>query len=291
MTIKNCIAIVVVSMNRSEHLLETLRANCGLTGIDSITILDYGSAEALDLGSINFKCCSIYLRVEHNNTWSLSRAFNIAIALTDSDYILKTDADIVLTQELVEFVRSQASASTFLTGNPFRGGGPMFATKEGIEIAGYYNEDLIGWGFEEIDLYSRLRKRGFTQMLIPRSYFTVIEHEDSLRTINGINANRELTNLANCALGTFETGTTSTQDIISSIKSLGKKNHAFYFEDLWSCLWATLTSQKLTSILSRELSGHKTPLVLPYVYSRIRNEAEIYAELERDTGSILWPRA
>jgi GT2 family glycosyltransferase len=273
------LAIVIVTMNRTAHLHETLRSHCKLDNVDKLTILDYGSKETVKLNYEHFSFPVRLIRIEHKNSWSLARAYNLAISLTDADYILKADADMYISQELVDLAKSNLSEDKFLTGNPFDLSGPLIASKNAIEAAHFFNQDLIGWGYEEIDLYSRMRELGLKQVLINNSNFDFIEHGDNLRTAFTVSNMKEITNLANCLIATLRSGLYSTEEVLSYLNTVHDKSHTCIYRDSWSDEKVRELSNKFTTKIYKEASGVLPLQVIPIALNLIAQEREVYHRL------------
>jgi hypothetical protein len=273
---KLSLSIVVVSMNRNDHLRETLRYNGKLESVSGITILDFGSTPPTDIHDLTFSYPVITIRINHKNTWSLARAYNLAIALTRSDYILKTDADMFISQRLIDLAMETLSPSVFITGNPFFKSGPLISSKQAIELAGFFNEDLIGWGYEEIDLYSRLRGIGLNQIIAPHTEFEFLDHTDKLRTQASPMISKEYTNLANCVTSLFRDALTTKEQIISLLNLTSAQPHKIEYEDSWSDKKSLELSRRLIRRIQEEALDVQPKWILPLALEIIREQRSFY---------------
>ena len=189
------LSIVSVAMNRTEHLLKQARAVSRLRGHEEHVILDFGSTTAISRDQLPGDQRIQLHRVESpNGRWWLTHAFNLAFALASSDYILKLDADILPSQHFIDvLLRQQAATHAHLMCNRltwqdwglpselFTTNGLFLCKKTSLSHVGGFNPYIQGWGWDEIDLYSRFFLAGFSASRIPKVGLEMILHEDDLR--------------------------------------------------------------------------------------------------------------
>jgi hypothetical protein len=60
--------------------------------------------------------------------------------------------------------------------------GRVAIRRQAYRLLGGYDEDLIGWGWDDHDLVARAAGLGFRSERVPHDYLKVIEHDDALRT-------------------------------------------------------------------------------------------------------------
>jgi glycosyltransferase involved in cell wall biosynthesis len=191
----NQFSIVTVAMNRTEHLLQQARAVSMLHAHSEHIILDFGSATPISRDQLPSDNRIKLHRVESpNGRWWLTHAYNLAFALAKSDYILKLDADILISQEFVDnMLHRQAETGVHLMCNRltlqdwhlppemFTTNGLFLCRRSTLAQLRGFNPYIQGWGWDEIDLYSRCFARGFLIASLFRNGVTIVDHDDSLR--------------------------------------------------------------------------------------------------------------
>ncbi|OYU12431.1 MAG: hypothetical protein CFE38_08165 [Comamonadaceae bacterium PBBC1] len=189
------ISVVTVSMNRTEHLLKTAQAVSKLDLHNEHIILDYGTTIPISLDDLPKDSRIKLHRAESpDGKWWLTHSYNLAFALSQGDYILKLDADIIPSENLADnltqvFSKTQAHLlcnrltlqDWSLPNKLFTTNGLFFCLRASLEKIGGFNPYLRGWGWDEIDLYSRFFYAGFPVGRISRDGLQPIEHDDGLR--------------------------------------------------------------------------------------------------------------
>lgn len=145
------ISAVVCSKNRTYNLLISLGSWLNIKDISEIIILDFGSDIPID---IPYKDSRIKLYRYESEYWHLSKAYNIAIQLASKSIILKLDADYYLEKNFIE--HHPIDERWFYRGH----GGPltgflMLHKSNFLKINGY-NERIINYGVDDVDMYNRL---------------------------------------------------------------------------------------------------------------------------------------
>jgi len=189
------LSLVTVSMNRTEHLLRQAREVSALSGYSEHIILDFGSTTPISRNQLPSDERIKLHRVESpNGRWWLTHSYNLAFALASGDYILKLDADILLSQRFIDAVtEEQIKTGAHLMCNRltlqdwslpselFTSNGLFLCRKSSLALIGGFNPYLQGWGWDEIDLYSRFFLAGFPASRIPQHGLKLIQHDNSLR--------------------------------------------------------------------------------------------------------------
>lgn len=189
------ISIVTVSMNRTGHLLQQARAVSKLSGHGEHVILDFGSTSPINRDQLPRDERIQLHRVESpNGRWWLTHSYNLAFALADGDHILKLDADILPTQIFIDHLFRQQDATNShlmcsrltlqdwsLPSGLFTTNGLFLCKRLSLAQVGGFNPYIQGWGWDEIDLYSRLFLAGFPSSRIPQDGLGLIEHDDDDR--------------------------------------------------------------------------------------------------------------
>lgn len=179
--------IVTAVMNRSEILRGTLTNWVALDFIDEIIVVDWSSEEPFVYGHDKVK---VY-RVEGEPQWSAGPAFNLAVSLTDSDVVMKSDVDYVFDERIKKFL--DLAPRTFCRGdyrlakepNDRYIQGLCIVRKEDFNAIGGYTEINEGYGWEDSDLYLRLVRDGCKETCLSVANGVYHKpHDHSLRTVN-----------------------------------------------------------------------------------------------------------
>lgn len=189
------LSIVTVAMNRTEHLLQQARAVSGLHGHAEHVILDFGSTTPIRRDQLPGDERIQLHRVESpNGRWWLTHSYNLAFALASGDYILKLDADILPSQNFIDLLSEQQVTTNAhlmcnrltlqdwsLPSELFTTNGLFLCKKTSLAQVRGFNPYIQGWGWDEIDLYSRFFLAGFTASRIPQDGLDLIQHDNDVR--------------------------------------------------------------------------------------------------------------
>jgi len=183
------ISLVTCCMNRNDNLIQALPSWLKLKEIDEVVIVDWTSKnpvfEYLREHGVADPRISI-VRVEKQERWILSYAFNLGFRVAKYDKILKTDSDIVLRTDFFE--------KNLLCENAFLSGDWRVAEKGQEHINGFFyvrradllavkgfNEHITTYGWDDDDIYSRLQASGLRRDHIEANSVYHIPHHDSER--------------------------------------------------------------------------------------------------------------
>jgi glycosyltransferase involved in cell wall biosynthesis len=196
------ISLCVACKGRLHHLRETLPRNL-LDNADypnlELVVLDYNSTDGLgdwmernlrsqmDAGRVS------YFRSRHPRFFNISHAKNLALRLAGGDIIGIVDADNFTGKGYAYYVADNVREDNCLVGCRMAGEefqpvddegcvGRFALRREAFYEIGGMNEELVGWGFEDIDFYSRLMAKGYRCQPIAHQYTTCIPHTDAERS-------------------------------------------------------------------------------------------------------------
>lgn len=189
------VSIATVAMNRTEHLLQQARAVSKLPGHREHIIIDFGSKPPISRNKLPSDERIQLHRVDSpNGWWWLTHSFNLAFALASGDFILKLDADILPSQHFIDLLSEQQAATNAhlmcnrltlqdwsLPSDLFTTNGLFLCKRSSLAEVGGFNPYIQGWGWDEIDLYSRLFLAGFPACRIPQDGLDLIHHENDVR--------------------------------------------------------------------------------------------------------------
>jgi glycosyltransferase involved in cell wall biosynthesis len=182
-------------MNLAEHLLQCAEMASRLSGHIEHLIIDFGSYPSVKRTTLPNDPRIRLIRVESpNGRWWLTHAYNLAFALAEGEYLLKLDADILLSQDFIDrLCKRQTESNSDLMCNRltlqdwelpstlFTTNGLFFCKTSSLAVIRGFNPYIQGWGWDEIDLYSRFFLAGFSMSRIPSHGLTLIDHNDDSR--------------------------------------------------------------------------------------------------------------
>lgn len=155
-------------------------------------IIDWGSDPALLVSDFAFdKRIKLY-RVETALPWWLSQAYNLGFSLAGGSFILKVDADILVSPHFFETNYSSIAKADFacsrltyqdrlLDEDLFVTNGLFWVSRKAIYGVSGFNPYIYGWGWDDLDLYSRLFLAGFSAVRLTSNGVSELRHPDSQR--------------------------------------------------------------------------------------------------------------
>lgn len=199
----NKLSICTACMNRAVHLRQTLPANI-LENMRhpnlEFVILDYNSPDGLeDWAKENLRYYINSGKVKYYKTYEpayfhMSQSKNMAIKLATGNIICLMDADNFAGPNYANWVDSifKAADKKIVITNirkdqiPLRDqAGKMCFLKEDFNAINGFDESLIGYGMEDVDLVNRMDKAGLTRVYInDQKYLKYIEHSNYERVRN-----------------------------------------------------------------------------------------------------------
>lgn len=205
----NKISICTVCMNRVNHLKETLpvniRENRHYPDLEFV-LLDYNSKDGMQewvkdnlqehLASGLLK----YYKTTEPEFFSISHSKNMTAKLAQGDIICMVDADNYAGEQYADWVNSIFEAGegrsiiTTLRKDaiPYRDqGGKICVRKDHFHEVSGFDEELLYYGVDDVDLVSRLEQAGGVRFFIEdQKYLQFIGHSDIERVINYALINR-----------------------------------------------------------------------------------------------------
>ena len=192
------ISFCTVAMDRLCHIKETLPKNLADNRQyqnKEFVLLDYSSRDGLsdwvrsNLMSYIERGTLKYFRTEGKDRFYRSHAKNMAAKCASGEIICNIDADNYTGKEFAFYVNSKFSApSVFLmareNGKPDISG-RICVSREDFDLSKGYDEDMNGYGWEDVDFCNRLTLLNRTAVRIQGAeYLCYIVHSDEARMRN-----------------------------------------------------------------------------------------------------------
>lgn len=199
------ISCFTTCMGRRHHLEETflknIKCNKDYPGAEFV-LLDYNSNDQLgDWIQSEFydyikSGLLAYYRYTENDFFSYSHSKNLAARLCRGDIICNLDADNTTEENFLFYIEENMRTVDFMAGCDYEDGvfipikgdhgvtGRMAIRKKHFIEIGGYDETMVSWGYEDIDLFNRLHLTGLTFASIDPRFLGCLAHENEERVVN-----------------------------------------------------------------------------------------------------------
>ncbi|NKB65272.1 MAG: glycosyltransferase [Gammaproteobacteria bacterium] len=195
-------------MGRRHHLEQTLRRNLEWNKDyqnAEFVLLDYNSGDRLgdwirdEMWEYIQSGLLVYYRYEESDFFKYSHSRNLAARLCRGEIICNLDADNFTGQDFLFYIEEQMETTDFLVGCEFDGKkfspieriegdygttGRMAVRRQHFLEAGGYDESMVAWGYEDMDLFHRISLAGFNCQSIDHRFLDCIVHGDEERIAN-----------------------------------------------------------------------------------------------------------
>ncbi len=189
------ISVIIATMNRTSHVHQSALAVSKLSFHDEHIIIDWGSTIPLCIIDLPIDNRIKLIRINWPKIWNLSLAYNIGFSCSNSDFVFKLDADIILEKEFevdsclarkADFYCKRLTNLDWRLANAIKtsGGTPFLAKHDILENLGGFNPYFQGWGWDEIDLCGRAFRSGCLMSWLNDSNISQINHGNSQRLEN-----------------------------------------------------------------------------------------------------------
>lgn len=209
-------------MNRLYHLKQTLKRNILdnylLDHIEFI-VLDYNSSDQLgdwiksEMANFIKQDILVYYRTSTPELYNRSHSRNMAYRLSRGELVCNLDADNYLGVGFAEKILAnfESNRNSFYTSNlniedVF---GKVILPKTSFFKVRGYNENLGGYGFEDVDFFNRLERSGLTHRLfydpefhkyISHSKYERVQNEKFFRNLESIYISYKTPYISNVAI-------------------------------------------------------------------------------------------
>jgi glycosyltransferase involved in cell wall biosynthesis len=187
------ISIFTAVMNREERMAETLNNWLQFNWFDEVVIVDWSSAVPFEYADKRVKIH----RVEGEQNWILSQAYNLSAQLTKGDILVKMDADYRIKDCFYSNIFPIPDGHYFHgtwkgrwmedpsidDNNKYLNGFVTLRREDFFKVNGYH-EGITYYGWDDTDLYSRLDKHLEPLIVKPEHGIWHEPHDDNLRVAN-----------------------------------------------------------------------------------------------------------
>jgi hypothetical protein len=193
LTYNDGVSVATCSMNRSESLMESIETWNSINEIKEIIVLDWSSSVPIrysDLPEAKSGKDIKLVRVENQEHWVLTHAFNLAISFARFDKLLKLDSDVLLDESFLS--SHKLKPSSFYRGNwqiarnenELHLNGQLYCRTQDFWKVNGYHEGIVTYGWDDSDIYSRLSESGLKPLDFNYDLFNHIESTHKARHVN-----------------------------------------------------------------------------------------------------------
>lgn len=190
-TASHRIGIVAACKNRQETLEKVLPTWLDVDGVKEVIIVDWGSDPPLRSIVRPERDPRIKLfRVNEEELWVLSRAYNLAFNKSTMDYIIRIDCDYSLNRAFMNAHNLKKTETGFYSGNWGNArdeneehlNGAMIMRRALFWDIGGYDERIQTYGWDDSDLYNRLTSKNMAKFNLSYDHISHVSHGDESRT-------------------------------------------------------------------------------------------------------------
>jgi hypothetical protein len=182
-------SLITASRNRTDELIESL-TNWIKYKFNEFVIVDFSSNKKISedptikLLMQKDNRIKVY-RIENEKRWHHSKAWNLAIQLSQYSDIYKLDCESKINCDILN--RYKLTDGIYYCGNwrickipnDYQSVGTLFIKRELLLKVNLYNENIIFYGWEDSDLYLRLNTLFIRKDVIPNDYIYIINDSDN----------------------------------------------------------------------------------------------------------------
>ena len=177
-------------MDREEFLEKSFQTWINLKEVSEIIIVDWSSKKKVWNNPLFINDKVKIIRANNFHRWTLSWAYNLAISQVSYDKVFKVDSDILVSPKF--FKKYIIKDNIFYRGfwglarneNEMHLNGTLFCHLSNLKKVNGYNERILSYGWDDDDLYNRLKSNGIKDLHISPNDIEHIYNEDSIRVLN-----------------------------------------------------------------------------------------------------------
>lgn len=163
-------------MNRTNELIRCIEACQKINSLYKHIVIDYSSERPIEIENENI---TIY-RVENENSWSITRAYNAGLDFIETEYILKVDADVIVDADYLNKLLYTKYDHILFTNNE-NDAGNFLVKNDIIQAVNGWNE-YIYRGYDDHDLLKRINNKfKDLNVKVVNNKISKLEHGDEER--------------------------------------------------------------------------------------------------------------
>jgi len=180
------VAYITTCKGRLSHLQQTLPLVVAQAP-DEVIVVDYACPEGAGQWVRAHYPMVKLVAVDDAPGFNLPRARNLGAAAASAETLCFFDADILIGEGFIGWVRGNAQPESFYRASLVDGvrlkqtWGSTVCSRAAFKTVAGYDQSFRGWGGEDTDFYQRLRLVGYFQASYPASFVGTIDHGDELR--------------------------------------------------------------------------------------------------------------
>lgn len=182
------ISLITTYKNRLHHISQTLQTWINARP-DEIVIVDYDSDD--DISPVLCDHSNVipitHVKCSNLTVFNLSHARNIGAVHASGECLFFVDIDTYLTPKTISLIQNLRTDRHYLaavdskTRKEIVNGGLLVVSKKTHNAICGFNEDMRGWGFEDIDYKRRLERHGLKYAPLGEDFYECIDHSDAER--------------------------------------------------------------------------------------------------------------
>lgn len=179
--------------NRNQHVNISVESAIRCSSIFQLIIVDWSSDEpikqTLQKGIDDSRI--VIIRVDNEEHWSLSRAYNLAASFVKTRFILKLDCDVVVNScSIIDEYASSCNDNQYFSGdwklarnqNEQHLNGVLFVQAQHWRAINGFDERISLYGWEDTDIHRRFSSINLEKESIHPDNFCHQEHGDNMRS-------------------------------------------------------------------------------------------------------------
>jgi glycosyltransferase involved in cell wall biosynthesis len=173
------ISFVTTCMGRLDHLKRSLPT---WRGQGELVLVDFSCPDHAGDWAARLYPEVLIVRCPGERHFRGALARNAGAKAATGRWLFFLDADVMLHADFAAAIDPLLDPKRYLCAENNRAMGQVLVSREAFDSVGGYDEVMVGWGVEDLDLQLRLAGAGLGRATIPARLLSVIGHDHALRT-------------------------------------------------------------------------------------------------------------